>query len=235
MNLLITICARKGSKGLPNKNLLPLNNIPLIVYSINIAKKFAKLYDADIAISSDDIRIIKTGIIEGLTVPYKRPSSLAKDSTGKIETIRHVLNYYSKKNNKLYDFVLDLDVSSPLRTLEDLNKAFSILRKNKHAYNIFSVSEASRNPYFNMVEKKRDGYFDLVKKGKYLSRQSAPDVYDMNASFYFYSKLFFQKDFKRSTTDRSLIYIMPNICFDIDNKIDFEYMEFIIKNKKVKI
>ena len=231
MNLLITICARRGSKGLPNKNILPINNIPLVVYTINIANKFAEIHNADIAISSDDIRIIKLGIEQGLKVPYRRPSFLAKDSTGKIDTIKDILNYYSRKQNKAYDYVLDLDITSPLRTIEDLTKAFNILSKNSKAYNIFSVSLPNRNPYFNMVEQKENRYFDLVKKGKYLSRQTAPKVYDMNASFYFYSKLFFNSDINTSTTKRSLIYIMPHICFDIDNKTDFDYMEFIIKNK----
>ena len=39
MNLLITICARGGSKGIPGKNIKKLNGLPLIAYSIKLAKK----------------------------------------------------------------------------------------------------------------------------------------------------------------------------------------------------
>ena len=65
--------------------------------------------------------------------------------------------------------------------MDDLNIAFEILQNNKLAYNIFSVNLANRNPYFNIVEEQKDGYFKTSKDGLFLSRQSAPKVYDMNA------------------------------------------------------
>ena len=59
-NILITICARGGSKGIPKKNIKPLNGIPLIYYSIDLAKKISKHYNSKIALSTDDIDILKT-------------------------------------------------------------------------------------------------------------------------------------------------------------------------------
>ena len=59
-----------------------------------------------------------------------------------------------------------------------------MFEKDKDLKTVFSVSPCARNPYFNQVEKKKDGYCKLVIEGKYLSRQAAPKVYDMNASIY---------------------------------------------------
>jgi hypothetical protein len=141
--------------------------------------------------------------------------------------------YYEDLNNKKYDYVLDLDVTSPLRTLQDLEDAFNIIKSDEHAYNLFSVNHANRNPYFNMVEKKDNGYFGLAKTGSFLSRQTAPAVYDMNASFYFFKRFFFDSGLTTSTTHRSLIYVMPHICFDLDHPIDFEFMEYLLVNNRL--
>jgi CMP-N,N'-diacetyllegionaminic acid synthase len=233
MNILITICARGGSKGIPGKNIKMLNGKPLIYYTIQSAKKFQKLFNVDICLSSDSEEIISISSKLGLITKYLRPKNLAQDSTGKIPTIKHALLYYEKLNKKKYDFILDLDVTSPLRTIEDLLISFKEFRENGEAYNIFSVNKANRNPYFNVVEKNKNGFYSLVKKGSFLSRQSAPSVFDMNASFYFYKRIYFDKKINSSISSKSLVYVMPHICFDLDNPFDFDYMDYLLKNNKL--
>ena len=232
MKILITICARGGSKGIPQKNIKLLNGKPLIKYTIKIAEEFKKIFDSEIVVSTDDLDI-KNIVEESEIFVYDRPKHLASDTAGKIETIADVLAFKEKQSNTQYDYILDLDVTSPLRTLEDLLQGFEIIQKDQDAYNLYSVNLANRNPYFNMVEKKSNGYYNLVKEGLFLSRQVAPAVYDMNASFYFYKKSFFIKKLKTTTTEKSLIYLMPHVCFDLDHIVDFEFMEFLIKNNKL--
>ncbi len=232
-NILITICARGGSKGLKNKNIKPLNNIPLIIYSINLAIEFSKIYKSDIAISSDSKEILKIASKNGLSTEYIRPKILCGDNVGKIETIEHLLFHEENYRNKKYDIILDLDVSSPLRNLNDLILAYKKLINNKEALNLFSVNNSSKNPYFNMVEIGENDYVHLVKKGKFLTRQSAPRVYELNASFYFYKRLFFELKNKYVITKKSIMYEITHICFDIDNQIDFEFMNYLVKNNKL--
>lgn len=233
MKILITICARGGSKGIPRKNIKILNKKPLIYYTIKAAKEFQKLYDADICLSSDDDEIINISSKLGLETEYKRPKKLALDSSGKIETINHALCFFEKKYNKKYEFILDLDVTSPLRTINDLTLSLNELINSPTALNIFSVSNCNRNPYFNMVEIKSNGYYSLVKKGFFLTRQSAPKVYDMNSSFYFYRRNYFDMNITSTISSKSLIYIMPHICFDLDNPIDFDFMNYLMSNNKL--
>ena len=86
-----------------------------------------------------------------------------------------------------------------------------------------------------MVEQKENGYFSQVKKlqGNVFTRQAAPKVYDLNASFYIYRRAFFYLGYKDAITDRSLIYNVPHICFDLDHPIDFEIISFLIEKNKL--
>ena len=238
MNILITICARGGSKGLPKKNIKLLDGKHLIGYSIDLANSFNDQRVEDniqISLSTDSGEIIEIAKSYGLTSDYVRPERLASDECGKLDVIIDVLKYEEHRSNISFDLVLDLDVTAPLRTIEDLNDAIGLLQKDDNALNIFSVSPPHRNPYYNMVEKKEDGYVKLVKPldKSILSRQKAPQVYDMNASFYVYKKDFFALDFKSALTDRSLAFIMDHICFDIDHELDYVIMEYLVSTQKI--
>lgn len=231
MNILVTICARGGSKGIPGKNIKPLAGKPLIGYSIEMAKTFASKYNADIALSTDGADIRATAANLGLHSSYERPAALASDTAGKIAAIRDLLEYEEARNGRRYDYLLDLDVTSPLRTLEDIERAFELIKGNEQALTLFSVNNAARNPYFNMVEEQANGFVDVVKRlpgGAVLSRQQAPNVYDINGSLYWYRRAFFDSGLTSVTTNRSLVYVMDHLCFDLDHPIDFEFMEYLV-------
>ena len=232
MNILITICARGGSKGILNKNIKPLNGIPLIAYTIRTGFQFAEKYNADFSLSTDSEEIQTVAAKYGLLSNYQRPIELTSDTSGKISAIKHLMDFEEKGRRKHYDFIIDMDVTSPLRNLNDLECAFIQLQKHNNALNIFSVSPANRNPYFNMVEQLDDEFVCVVKNlGEIKSRQDAPKVFDMNASFYIFKKDFFKEGWEIATTDHSLAYIVPHICFDIDNPIDFIFMEILLKKR----
>lgn len=213
-----------------------LKGKPLIEYSINVAQQFLHEFgDTTIVLSTDSTEIKRVAEECGLKTEYSRPEYLAGDTVGKIDAIKDVLFWQEKRLNIRYDFVLDLDVTSPLRNLNDLSSAFKIIRDNDSAINLFSVSPANRSPYFNMVEQKESGFFAQVKQpdGAILTRQSAPKVFDLNASFYFYKRAFFDLGYKGAITDKSLIYEVPHICFDLDHPIDFEIISFLMDYKKL--
>jgi CMP-N,N'-diacetyllegionaminic acid synthase len=234
--ILVTICARGGSKGIPGKNIKRLNGLPLIAYTIKAAKLFSKKYGADIVLSTDDESIKSVAASFGIHSEYIRPPALATDVAGKVEAITDVVIYEEKARNCQYEYILDLDVSSPLRTLDDLSGAFEQLKNNKEALNIFSVNTANRNPYFNMVELGSDGFYHVVKELRAIkSRQEAPQVYDMNASFYIFRRSFFTLGCKTTTTKKSLIFLMDHVCFDLDHPHDFILMEIVLKENLIKL
>ena len=235
MNILITICARGGSKGIPKKNIKNINGIPLIEYSIRSANKYSEKWNAKVALSTDDIEIKKVAENLGLITNYIRPDYLATDNAGKIDSINDLILYEESLIDCKFDFILDLDVTSPLRNLTDLENSFQVILNSK-ANSLFSVNTASRNPYFNMVEENANGFFNLVKlnsDGTFMTRQSAPKVFELNASFYWYRRIFFENSYKSPITNESLIYLVPHICFDLDHPIDFDFMEYLIENEKL--
>ncbi|WP_067038047.1 cytidylyltransferase domain-containing protein [Allomuricauda sp. CP2A] len=236
MSILITICGRGGSKGIPGKNIREICGKPLIAYTIKHAKKIMETFEnTDISLSTDDFKIKSVAEMYGLHTKYVRPETLAGDTVGKIDVLRDVLLYEEESRNKKYDFLLDLDITSPLRTIFDITEAMDKLMEKKEAYNIFSVSRPHKNPYFNVVEQSDDGYCSLVKHSNSLSRQTAPKVYDMNASFYIYRRSFFDAGFGAAVTNKSLFYLMEHICFDLDEPLDFDFLEYLITEGKLDI
>lgn len=237
MNTLITICARGGSKGIPGKNVKLINGKPLIYYTLKIAEEFALInQNTKIYLSTDSLSIKEVVVdlpFDSINTDYIRPTHLATDSAGKLDAIKDVLKYAEAKNNLTFDYILDLDVTSPLRTIMDIVNAFNKLKQVSDALNIFSVNPANRNPYFNMVELDNDGFAILSKNGNFLTRQSAPKVYDMNASFYIYKSRFFKMNKNSAITNKSLIYLMDHICFDLDHPVDFLFMDYLLQNSKL--
>jgi len=236
MDILITICARGGSKGIPGKNIKTLNGKPLIYYSLATAAKFASVQPGvSVILSTDDEAVKSLVAASGYEIDssYSRPAHLASDTAGKIDAIQDVVLYAEQRNSKKYAYVIDLDVTSPLRTVADLTAALALLQADPTAYNIFSVNPANRNPYFNMVEKNEEGYYRTSKEGAFLTRQSTPEVYDMNASFYIYHSSFFEQGLKKAITERSLVYQVPHLCFDLDHPIDFTIMSLLMEHQKL--
>ena len=236
MNILVTICARGGSKGVPGKNIKEIGGKPLIAYTVELAKAVQEKFAAKVSLSTDNLEIKELSESIGLKTDYIRPAHLATDSAGKIDAIRDLILFEERNLGYEYDYILDIDITSPLRTIRDINKAFKIFIANSDALTLFSVNKASRNPYFNMVEENLTGFYSLIKKspkGEIMSRQSAPMVYDLNASFYWYKRSFFKTNLTSPITDKSLIYEMPHICFDLDHPIDFIFLECLIANNKL--
>jgi len=237
MKILVTICVRGGSKGVKNKNIKKILDKPLIQYTIETAKKWGK---ADrIICSSDSEKIIEIAKKAGANAPFIRPSFLAGDNVGKINVIRHAAVKSEEIFKEKYDIIVDLDVTAPIRKTKDLDNCLKIFKEKKPDV-VFSVVPSRKNPYFNMVEEKKDGFVKLVKPldKSVIRRQDTPKVYDMNASIYFYKRdfLFDKKTDVVTSTDKAAVYVMDDIsAVDIDNEKDFRYIEFLIKNKVVRL
>jgi CMP-N,N'-diacetyllegionaminic acid synthase len=230
MNILMTICARGGSKGVKNKNIRPLCGKPLIAHTIEQGRAWGK---ADhIVISTDSEAIAEVARQWQAEVPFIRPPELATDTAGKLLAIRHALKASENIYRKTFDVVVDLDATAPLRTVKDIEGAFQLFCSTQ-ADTVFSVVRAHRNPYFNMVEDGNDGYCHLVKAlpGGVTSRQAAPKVYDMNASIYFYKAEYVRNEANvTAISARSKVYLMEDISArDIDSELDLNYVEYLIK------
>ena len=222
--ILCTICARGGSKGLPNKNLLKMGDKSLIGHTLTQAKAIDAI-DC-IIVSSDSNEILKEGEIYAADILLQRSAKLASDDAGKIDAIIECLNHAESNLNKHFDYVIDLDVSSPLSNLIDIENCLEFT-KDQGFKNLITVTNSKKNPYFNQIEITNEGP-QLVKSGHNIKgRQSAPKVFDMNASIYVWSRDFLINEktlFSRDT----IVYDMPEErSLDIDNQEDLDFAIFL--------
>lgn len=221
------IPARGGSKGLPRKNIRELRGKPLIAYSIEQARESG--YVDRIVVSTDDSEIAAVAEKYGAEVPFLRPAALAADDSGTIDVLLHALDWLENKGQVDFDILLLLHATAPLRTVQDIENCIRLL-VDGGLDNVFSVTEAHRNPYFNMVER-RDGTIRLVKEGGYVTRQAAPPVYEMNCSIYvWWTRV--MREGKGHFLAKTEIYVMPRErSFDIDDHLDFKVVEMLMREK----
>jgi len=224
---LAVIIARKGSKGLKNKNILNLNGTPLVAYPIIAAKK-SKFIDK--VIVSTDSKIIKNIAKHyKADIPFIRPKLLSGDKISSRAVVMHALNFFKKKNES-FDYVILLEPTSPLTNFKDINKAIKILVNNEsYADSLVSIGKStSQHPIFQFEKNNKNILKKLFyKKINYLNRQELNDVYYLDGSLYIskITKFIKIKDFL--SNDRTIGLLLAKIkWFEIDDQLDF----FVMKN-----
>ncbi len=229
--ILATICCRGGSKGVPGKNIKLLPVKPLIAFTIEAAKK--SIHINDLIISTDSIEIANVAKAHGAAVPFMRPAELATDTASKWPVFIHAVETYEKLTGKTVTYLVDLDVTVPLKTAEDIDGAIELALSDSHADVVITGYEPERNPYFNMMEIGPDGYAEMVKKSAtpIVRRQDAPAVYSLSPAAYVIKKeaLYAYEHWSKA---RCKIYPIPRErAIDIDTGLDFKMVEFLMQNQ----
>jgi CMP-N-acetylneuraminic acid synthetase len=228
-----TICARGGSRGLPGKNVRLLAGHPLIAYSIAQAKR-CDFIDR-LIVSTDSEEIAAVARRYGAEVPFLRPAEIATDTAAKVPAIQHAVREVERGSGRTVDYVVDLDPTAPLRSIEDIRACWDLVQQPATDV-VFTVAPAEKNPYFNMVEV-IDGYARMSKMpdrpiGR---RQDAPRVYSMNASVYAYRRGHLMED-GRVVAGKARIVEMPvERSRDVDGPLDFAFLEFLVHEGRVTL
>ena len=237
MNILFTLCGRAGSKGVKGKNARDFNGLPLVWYSLAAIECYIEKYktdndNIDIVLNTDSndlVKLVQSVKSASVTVIH-RDASLAGDKVPKVSVIYDCLNKAEKLFNRHFDVVVDLDITSPLRTIEDVKNAVDKKVSRSDTDVVYSVTGSRRNPYFNMV-KEENGFFVKAIASNYTTRQEAPVFYDMNASIYAYSpKALREKEHATFFNSNCDAIIMKDTgVLDIDSENDYELMQVIAK------
>ena len=236
MNILFTLCGRAGSKGVKGKNARDFLNIPLVWYSMaNIClymEKYAGNDDIKIVLNTDS-EPLKDLVRRVKDVPVTiihREESLAGDKVPKVAVILDCLNKAEEAFAQKFDMVVDLDITSPLRTVQDVKNAIDRKKQRNDVDVVYSVAPSRRNPYFNMV-KEENGFFCKAVPSNFTTRQEAPVFYDMNASIYAYSPGALRNKahstFFNSGCDA--VVMKDTGILDIDSEEDYELMQVVAK------
>jgi N-acylneuraminate cytidylyltransferase/CMP-N,N'-diacetyllegionaminic acid synthase len=233
MTRICTICARGGSKGVKGKNTRLLEGKPLIAHSIEQAK--ASGLFAAVAVSSDSEPILEIARAHGADILVRRPDELATDTAAKLPVIRHCVAEVERQLGLQSSICVDLDATSPLRSIEDIRGAVELLERSGSG-NVITAMPARRSPYFNLVELGADGVVRLSKPvdKPFVRRQDAPECFDMNASIYVWRRDVLINAPSLFNADTRL-YVMPEErSIDIDSELDFQFVEFLMSRAKEK-
>jgi N-acylneuraminate cytidylyltransferase/CMP-N,N'-diacetyllegionaminic acid synthase len=228
--ILCTVCARGGSKGVPNKNVRDVDGKPLVAHTIEQGLSWDRCDELVVSTDSEDIAEVARDY--GARVPFSRPDRLASDTAAKLPAIQHAHEQMEEIDDTTYDVVVDLDATAPLRTVQDIEDCFQAVQ-GTNAHNAYTVTEAEKNPYFNMVELDDDGYAHLSKDPgeDVVRRQDAPAVYEMNASIYVYERSYLVEATSHHG-DRTRVSEMPRErSIDIDEPIDLAFVEFLLEHE----
>ena len=227
MNIVALICARAGSKGVPGKNIRLLAGKPLIVRAINQAKKIKEINR--VIVSTDSKKISNIAMEAGAEVPFLRPRNLAEDNTSEWLVWRHALENIKIKDGNYPDILIVVPVTSPLRSVKDLNSCL-IESKKGNADIIITVTESHRNPYYNMIKINEKGLASrLIETKKQITRrQDAPKVYDITTVAYVTTpKFVLEKEGIFSGKVRH-VNIPTERALDIDTPFDFKIAELLL-------
>ena len=229
MSTIATICARGGSTGLPGKNVRLLFGQPLIAHTI--AHALASPGIDRVFVSTDDDAIAAAAIAAGAEVPFRRPSELATSTAPKLPVIRHLVQGVEAMGVQV-DRIVDLDPTSPLRSVDDVLACMKLLDADTDV--VVTAYPAEKNPYFNMIELDGQGLAGLSKTlpGGVFARQQAPAVYAMNASVY----VWWRRTLDQGIWDgRVRMHVMPRErSIDVDSLIDFELVQMLMARQRAE-
>jgi CMP-N-acetylneuraminic acid synthetase len=224
------IFARGGSKGVPGKNIRDLGGMPLLAYSIIMAKNIDEI--SRVFVSTDDQDIAYIGSKYGAEI-IKRPSNLAQDNSPEWFAWLHAIEWLEDQEI-FFDRFISLPTTSPLRNKDDVIKCLNLLDKETDV--VVTITNSSRSPYFNMVSKK-DGYIKLLMESEqnFSRRQDVPLVYDMTTVAYVARPNFIKNNSKVFDGRVKAALIPKERAVDIDDEMDFKIAEMLIKEEQEKV
>lgn len=227
MKNIAIITARSGSKGLPDKNIKLLNGIPLFAYSIKAAIE-SNLFE-EVMVSTDSEKYAELARAYGAQVPFLRSIDNSKDEASSWDTVREVLIKYQEVGKFFNSFCL-LQPTSPLRTANDIKKAYELFLTKK-AKAVVSVCEMEHSPLWSNVLDETGSLDGFLRYTENLPRQQLRQYYRINGAIYIADiKKFLEND--SLYTDNCYAYVMDRKkSVDIDTLEDFKYAEWLMKSQ----
>lgn len=228
MDMVCLIFARGGSKGLPDKNIRPLLGKPLIQWTIETAISVSEI--SRVIVSTDSLEIAEVAISCGAEVPFMRPDYLASDSAAELDAWKHALTYLRDVESAMPTMMVSLPVTAPLRTAVDVSNAIQLFCTTDSDL-VVAVSEAQRNPYFNMLIRDQDLYVLGNSSVNVSRRQDAPDYYDLSTVVYVANTDFVLRTDRILNGKTRAIVIPKERAVDIDDMNDFRFAELLLSER----
>jgi CMP-N,N'-diacetyllegionaminic acid synthase len=227
--VLAVVPARGGSKGLPGKNTRMLIDKPLIAWSIQ--QGLDSRYVDEVIVSTDSEEIAAVARSYGARVPFLRPAELALDTSPTKDALLHLITELEKQG-EVYDYLLLLEPTSPLREVADIDLAFEKLLQTPEAKGIVGVSRVEgQHPAF-CVKLDQQQFLQSENNFAVLRRQDISELYFYEGSLYI-SELQLYKETGNFYHARTLGFVVPRWkSYEIDEIEDFIIVEALLRHKR---
>lgn len=221
------IFARGGSKGLPQKNILPIGGLPMLVHGIQIAQQLDNI--VGVFVSTDCSEIAAIAQEAGAEVII-RPAELAGDSSPEWLAWQHAIQVVRERCGT-FDCFLSLPPTAPLRNLEDVRNCLAAFQADVDV--VITMTPARRSPWFNMVSKDKSGTVNLLNnKNSVYRRQDSPICFDMATVAYVAKPEFILS--AQTIWDGKVVGVEVPVerSLDIDTPFDFALAKFAMEQLK---
>jgi CMP-N,N'-diacetyllegionaminic acid synthase len=226
------IPARGGSKGVPRKNIANLAGKPLIAYTIEAALS-AKLL-SNVIVSTEDKEIAQVSKKYGVEVPFTRPEKLATDTAPMLPVLQHAVKEMETRTNQVFDIVVLLQPSTPLRLASDIDNGIKLLH-DTGADSVISIVDVNANHPFRMKRVVGDNILvNYIEQGfeDMRPRQTLPLIYIRSGDLYISRRDVIMKEDKIVGDDARAYIIPEERTVNIDKMSDFYFAEYLIKKQK---
>ena len=225
------IFARGGSKGVPDKNLRIVGGQSLIGRAVAQARETRHVQR--VLCSTDSTLIADEARTHGAEVPWLRPSDLAHDTSREWDSWCHMVRWLNEQG-EYPTYLMAVPCVAPLRTVEDLNACVDLAFESQ-ADVIMAVSDAHKNPWFNMVTiDTQSSQVRLVNEPvqRIYNRQAAPPVYDVSTVAFIVKCEYLLRATSIYDGETRAVILPKSHCVDIDTEEDIAYAEFLLSRRE---
>ncbi len=234
--LVALIPARQGSERLKNKNIINFYGKPLIAYTIISAIK-SGIFDK-IVVSTDSKKYALISKKYGAEVPFLRPKNISNSYSPDFEWVNYTIEKM-KNNNEFFTHFFILRPTNPFRLPSHIKDAWNLF-KLKNAQSLRAVELCKQHPGKMWILKsgllKPILNVSINRQPSYNSQyKSLPKIYVQNASLEI-SKVEVLKKYKTITHKNIIPFFIKGFnAFDINYPLDIKLVDFLVKNKILKI
>jgi CMP-N,N'-diacetyllegionaminic acid synthase len=230
MKVICIIPARGGSKGVKRKNIKEVSGKPLIAYAIECAMQSKKVTYFTVSTEDDEIAEVAS---RWQSPVVKRPAELAADETPMLPVLLHALDYLETEYDFIFDLVILLQTTSPIRTASDVDDVITMFEEDPTLDGVISVVELNNMHLSKMYNVDEEGWMqpvaDVSETG---NRQELPPVYYRNGCIYAVRPEAMKKE-KTIMVKNKKAYIMPAEWWaNIDDEKDLVHTESLMQTWK---
>lgn len=232
--ILIVIIARGDSKGIPQKNLKRIGDLPLIAHMVLSAIHAGEFIPCEVIFSTDSDEMRKVAIDAGAWAPFLRPAELAADDVPSWPVVQHAVTQAEKIKNTRYDLIVYLQPTAPLCRPEDIIRCIRALHENPNAESAVAITEVETHP-FRMKRLLNDGrLMNYIDQGfeDMRPRQQLPKVYRRAGSVYASRRKVVMEGNTLVGDPCIGVIVPPETAIDIDTEVDLELVRLLYERNK---